>query len=113
MKRCLNCEEACDTVHLCSRCGDGFPFELDFTKLDEVTDHYNKKREQNYLMSDEWRNQLIRDMVSQAAIYAKIETQNCAYVGDMLRKAARELTYAHYELAEIKHELNKLKEVQG
>ena len=69
---------------------------------------YDKMREQNFLMSDEWRNKLIKDMVNQAAILGKVGTVNCEIMCDLFRKAARELTYAHYELEELRHQVKQI-----
>lgn len=63
---------------------------------------FDKLREQNFLMSEHWRNELIRDMVSQAAVYRRVYTQQCQVVADLLWKGALELDYACKEVAETK-----------
>ena len=66
--------------------------------------HFDKLREQNFLMSEYWRNQLMRDMISEAAKLRSVPTQHCQIIADLLWKGARELDYACREIYEMKNQ---------
>ena len=71
---------------------------------------FDRLREQNFLMSEHWRNELMRDMVSEAAKLRNVPTQHCQIIADLLWKGARELDYACKEVSETKTRWISVKE---